>query len=104
MWNGVPDPPAAKSVTVIFDGDKFITVDRDGNRLVERIKLMPEQNPKAIDYWNKDSGPAQPGIYTLEGDHFTWCSAGGGNKVRPTEFSSKPGSKQSLMVLRREKR
>lgn len=30
--------------------DKFICVDIDGNRLPEdTIKLMPDQNPKAID-------------------------------------------------------
>src|SRR5262249_54902722 len=104
IWNGVPDPPAAYTVTIIFEGDKFIVVDRDGNRQVERIKLMPDQSPKAIDCWSKGGGQPAPGIYKLEGDQLTWCTAGGSNKVRPTSFDSKPGAKQSLMVLRREKR
>ncbi len=94
FWNGVEDSEIAKSVKILFQGDKFIVVDRDGNRQEERIKLS----------WSKaGGGQANPGIYSLEGDTFKWCSAGGGNKARPTSFASNPGSKQSLMILRREK-
>jgi uncharacterized protein (TIGR03067 family) len=104
VWNGVRDPESAKSITIRFQGDKFIVVDKDGIRHSEEtIQLMPDQNPKAIDCWSKGGGPAAPGIYTLDGDTFTWCSAGGTNKVRPTAFASNAGSRQSLMVLRREK-
>jgi len=100
-WNGVEDPQIAKTVTVLFQGDKFLVVDRDGNRQQETIKLMPDQNPKAIDRTSKDGGRPAPGIYSLDGDSFKWCSAGGANTIRPTKFSSQPGSKQSLLVLRR---
>jgi uncharacterized protein (TIGR03067 family) len=103
IWNGVREPDAAKSVTILFKGDKFIVVDKEGNRQEETIKLMPDQNPKAIDCWSKGGGQAAPGIYSLEGDTFKWCAAGGSNKVRPTSFASERGSKQSLLVLRREK-
>ena len=104
-WNGVEEPPVAKRVTILFQDDKFIQVDIDGNRLPPNtIKLMPDQNPKAIDFWDKDGGLPSPGIYSLNGDTFKWCSAGGSNKVRPTSFASTPGSKQSLMVLHREKK
>jgi uncharacterized protein (TIGR03067 family) len=102
-WNGVEDPEIAKSVTILFEGAKFIVVDIDGNRQQETIKLRSDQNPKAIDCTSKDNSQPAPGIYTLEGDIFKWCSAGGANKIRPTKFSSQPGSKQSLMVLRRAK-
>ena len=104
IWNGVEEPAIARSVTIHFQGDKFIVVDRDGKPQEEVIKLMPEHNPKAIDCTSKDGGQPSPGIYALEGDTFKWCSSGGGNKVRPTTFASTPGSKRSLMVLRREKR
>ena len=104
FWNGVEDPEIAKTVTILFQDDKFIVVDRDGNRQQERFKLMPDRNPKAIDYWSKGGSQPAPGIYSLEGDTFKWCSAGGSNKVRPTSFASTSGSKQSLMVLRREKK
>jgi uncharacterized protein (TIGR03067 family) len=100
-WNGVDDPEIAKSVTVLFQGDKFIVVDRDGNPQTETIKLMPDQNPKSIDCTSQTPGRLLPGIYSLDGDVFKWCSAGGANTIRPTSFSSQPGSKQSLMVLRR---
>lgn len=103
MWNGVEEPPIAKKLKIIIQDDKFIQVDIDGNRLSNTIKLMPGQTPKAIDFWSWDGdGRASPGIYSLEGDTFKWCSAGGSNKVRPTSFASTPGSKQSVMVLRRE--
>ena len=103
MWNGAEEPPIAKKIKILFKDDKFIQVDIDGNRLTHTIKLMPGQNPKALDFWDKDGSPASPGIYSLESDVFKWCSAGGNNRVRPTSFASTPGSKQSLMVLRREK-
>jgi uncharacterized protein (TIGR03067 family) len=92
-----------KKVTIFFEGDKFIVVDIDGNRRQETINLRPDQNPKAIDCTSKDGGQPAPGIYTLEGDTFKWCSAGGANKIRPTKFSSQAGSKQSLLVLRRSR-
>ena len=103
LWNGVSDPEVMKSVTIVIQGDNFIWVDRDGNRRTDTIRLMPEQNPRAIDYWSKGENQASFGIYSLEGDTFTWCSAGGNNKIRPTSFASERGSKQSLMVLRRKK-
>jgi uncharacterized protein (TIGR03067 family) len=102
-WNGVEVPEIAKSVTIRFEGDMFIVIDIDGNRQQETIKLLLNQNPKAIDCTDKGGGQPSPGIYSLEGDTFRWCSAGGANKIRPTAFSSHPGSKQSLMVLRRPK-
>lgn len=103
VWNGVPEPAAARTVTIRFEGDKFVVVDKDGNRREETIRLTPGRDPKAVDRWDKPGGPASPGIYALSGDRFTWCSAGGGNTVRPTAFASPPGSKQGLMVLRRKK-
>ena len=103
LWNGVADPEVMKSVTIIIQGDNFIWVDRDGKRRTDTIRLLPEQNPRAIDYWSKGENQASFGIYSLEGDTFTWCSAGGTNKIRPTSFASERGSRQSLMVLRRKK-
>ena len=103
LWNGDPQPEADMHMRIIFQGNKLIVVDNDNQRKEETIKLMPDQHPKAIDYWSKRGSQAAPGIYSLEGDTFTWCSATGRNKVRPTSFSSQPGSKQSVLVLRREK-
>jgi uncharacterized protein (TIGR03067 family) len=103
IWNGKEEPEVAKSVTILFQGDKFIVVDKDGNRMEETIKLIPDQNPKAIDCTSKTGDAPKPGIYSLEGDTFQWCSAGGANKIRPATFSSIAGSRQSLVVLRRVK-
>lgn len=100
-WNGTPEPEAARTVTILFQGDKCVTVDRDGNRLEETVRVRPEQAPKGIDRWGKDAGPPAPGIYALEGDTLRWCSAGGANPTRPNVFASEPGSRHSLLVLRR---
>jgi uncharacterized protein (TIGR03067 family) len=103
VWNGVPERGVALSLTLVFHGDELTWVDKDGiPHQEDTIQLMPDQSPKAIDNWSKGRGQAAPGIYSLEGDTFRWCSAGGDNQVRPTSFASKPGSKQSLMVLRRQ--
>jgi uncharacterized protein (TIGR03067 family) len=103
LWNGVADPEVVKSVTIVIQGHNFIWVDRDGKRRMDTIRLMPGQHPRAIDYWTKGKNQVSLGIYSLEGDTFTWCAAGGNNKVRPTSFASGRGSKQSLMVLRRKR-
>ena len=104
VWNGVPERGVALSLTLVFHGDELTWVDKDGiPHQEDTIQLMPDQSPKAIDNWSKGRSHAAPGIYALEGDTFTWCSAGGDNKVRPTSFASKPGSRQSLMLLRRQK-
>jgi uncharacterized protein (TIGR03067 family) len=103
VWNGVPERGVALSVTLIFHGDKLTWVDTNGVHYQEdTIKLMPDRSPKAVDTWSKGRNRAAPGIYSLEGDTLKWCSAGGDNKVRPTVFASKPGSRQSLMLLRRQ--
>src|SRR6516162_406720 len=51
VWNGVPERGVALNVTLIFHGDKITWVDKDGIHYQEdTIRLMPEQNPRAIDY------------------------------------------------------
>ena len=100
VWDGVSNAQAG-GVVYKFEANKFIAVEANGARHVETIKLMPSQGQKAIDCWD-ESGRHVPGIYALKGDKLTWCVAGGGNKKRPTSFSSHPGSKQSLMVFRRK--
>ena len=90
IWDGVPDPNAGNGVAYSFEGDKFIMFDGIGNRQMETIRLMPGQNPKAIDCWG-DAGQVVPGIYSLENDTLTWCAAGGANKHRPSAFASEPG-------------
>ena len=43
------------------------------------------------------------GIYELKDDELKICFAKGGGE-RPTEFLSKAGTEQSLVVLKREKK
>src|SRR5260370_7393565 len=71
FWNGVEDPEIAKTVTILFQDDKFIVVDRDGNRQQETFKLIPDQNPKPIALWNKRASPPTPPISSLQRHTFT---------------------------------
>jgi uncharacterized protein (TIGR03067 family) len=69
------------------------------------FKIDPTPTPKTIDL-TFSNGPGkdktQKGIYQLEGDTQKICFARG-DQVRPTEFTSKPGSGQMIQVLKREK-
>jgi hypothetical protein len=44
------------------------------------------------------------GIYKLDGDTLTICAVEGDGNDRPTEFSTKEGDKNRLVVLKREKK
>jgi hypothetical protein len=44
------------------------------------------------------------GIYELKGDDLKICFVHGGGGERPTDFASKEGTAQSLIVLKREKK
>ena len=89
IWNGTPEPTASRSVTFRIQGDKVTVLDRDGNRFQEEtIKLLPEQNPKAIDCFRIDGNLTSLGIYSLEGETLQWCLVKRTNKVRPTSFVS----------------
>jgi len=76
------------------------------------FKLDPSQKPKTIDIKiledineNLNKGKTVPGIYELDGATLRWCAPEPGSKAdRPKAFSTKPGTKHMLSVLKREKR
>jgi uncharacterized protein (TIGR03067 family) len=70
------------------------------------FKIDATKKPKTIDSQPADpTGKIKPvlGIYELDGDKLTICNAEPG-KERPTEFTSKEGSGNSLTVWLREKK
>ena len=98
----MPAPEASKN-KLTFDGTGNWKVEIDGKVVGEGTAVIdPNRKPKTIDY--TFTGGDSPGakfiaIYELDEDLFKHCGVLKG--TRPTEFSSKPGSKQILTIFRR---
>jgi uncharacterized protein (TIGR03067 family) len=89
---------------MIIKGQK-LTLEFGGARLHGTIKVDASKKPATLDLLLEDFQGKQftiLSIYELKGDSLKICGAEAG-KDRPTEFSSKEGSKQQLSVYRREK-
>ena len=90
---------------VAKDGETTITI---GGQVYFKAKFTidPSKKPKAIDYTMTEGptkGKTHLGIYELEGGTVKFCFAAPG-KDRPTEFTAKEGSQQTLSVWKREKK
>jgi uncharacterized protein (TIGR03067 family) len=96
-----------KDLVAHRDGEGKLTTKRGDTVLFEAVsKIDPTKSPKTFESTQISPGPNKDkvslGIYKLEGDTMTICAAPPGAE-RPTEFSSKSGSKWSLVVTRRIK-
>jgi uncharacterized protein (TIGR03067 family) len=105
--NGQALPPESVkgAKRVAKDGETTITI---GGQVFFKAKFTvdPTKKPKAIDYTMTEGptkGKTHLGIYELEGDTVKFCFAAPG-KERPTEFSAKEGSEQTLSVWKRDKK
>ena len=67
------------------------------------IKIDPTKKLKTVDIASEGEKEEVQGIYELEGDTLRVCWGLSEKKIRPTQFTSKQGSGQSLVVLKREK-
>ena len=69
------------------------------------FKVDPSKNPKTIDMTDrrgKDKGKKQRGIYEISGNTLKIChTEPAPGRERPTEFSAKEGSGQTLEVYKR---
>ena len=101
----LPDDLVKDAKRVAKNGETTVTI---GGELYFKAKFTidPTKKPKSIDYVMNEGptkGKTQLGIYKLDGDTVEFCFAGPGDD-RPTEFSSKPGSKKTSSVWKREKK
>jgi uncharacterized protein (TIGR03067 family) len=87
--------------------DGVTTVSNSGQVFLKaKIKIDPTKKPKTIDYTiveGAEKDNTMLGIYEFDGDKIKFCIGGPGNK-RPTEFTAKEGSGQTLSVWKRAKK
>ena len=99
-------PEAVEKLRVLFAGDKLSMKDSDqAAREVATFKLDPAAKVKTIDLMltsGPEKGKTSLGIYAWDGDNMKLCIAKPGSD-RPTEFGTKAGSDQLLLVLKKEK-
>jgi uncharacterized protein (TIGR03067 family) len=99
-----PDEQLVKT-KAIFEADGKLVVQEDGKTVSQATpKLDPAKKPKEIDLAfteGEAKGKTLLGIYEFDADHLKLCYTTG--KERPKEFSSKPGSGNTVVSYRREK-
>ena len=101
----MPDAMVKTGKRVAKDGKTTITISGQ-IYLKAKFTIDPTKKPKAIDYTMTEGptkGKTHLGIYELDGDTVKFCFAAPG-KERPTEFTAKEGSQQTLSVWKRDKK
>ena len=87
---------------LLLRGDRWETTSPEGRGF---FKVDPTRMPKTIDVVfpsGSSKGNTMQGIYELTDDTYKVC-LNPDFKSRPTDFATRPGSKQVLQVLKREK-
>jgi uncharacterized protein (TIGR03067 family) len=83
-------------------GDGTIAIKDPRREEKAKFKLDPTKTPKTIDL-TAERNEAVQGIYELKGDSLKLCFIKGGGE-RPSQFATKAGTEQALIVLEREKK
>jgi uncharacterized protein (TIGR03067 family) len=99
--------PAKEGPTtkLAYEGDKWMI--KVGDKTVAKgvFKIETSKKPKEIDLLDESgmkNEKTKLGIYEIDGDTYKFCLALAG-KPRPTEFTSKEGTRHTLGVMKREK-
>ena len=100
--------PKSELAYWIFEGEEILTLDSNGNAIVGPqpadyravYRLDENHEPRWVDL-DILSGQSNLAIYELNGDTLRICLSSVAGK-RPTAFESKAGSRNALMVLKRE--
>jgi uncharacterized protein (TIGR03067 family) len=95
---------------LIFDGKKFTIKQGDNVMASGTFTVDASKKPRHIDMKieggddEKLQGKTSLGIYELDGDDLKWASNEPGAEGRPTDFTTKEGSKQMVVTLKRDKK
>jgi uncharacterized protein (TIGR03067 family) len=91
---------------LLVTGDTFAVQENGQELFTGTVKLDPSKNPKTIDWMiasGDGKGQTALGIYTLDGDNLKFCWGQPG-KDRPAAFTTKAGSRDMVVILKREKK
>jgi uncharacterized protein (TIGR03067 family) len=100
---------AAPDSVTILESDSFVVKKGNVVRVKGTFKIDASRRPRTIDLTvtggqvEGDNGKVARGIYQVDGDTLTWCTAEPGDETRPTEFATKQGTKHSLITCKKEK-
>ena len=96
--------PKSELAYWIFEGEEILTLDSNGNAIVgpqpKDYRLDENHEPGWVDL-DIVSGKPDLAIYEFNGDTLRICLSSVPGK-RPTALESKAGSRNALMVLKRE--
>jgi len=96
-------PKDGPTTKLVYDGNKWLI--KVGDKVVASgiFTIDATKNPKLIDIMDESgmqNEKTKLGIYQLDGETYRYCLAPAG-KPRPQEFTSKPGTGDSLGVMKR---
>jgi uncharacterized protein (TIGR03067 family) len=101
---------AAPDSVTIFENDSFVVKKGDVVQVKGTFKIDASRRPRTIDLTvtggqvEGDKGKVARGIYQVDGDTLTWCTAEPGDERRPTEFATQQGTKHTLITYMKDKR
>lgn len=90
---------------ITISGENIVVKDsREDETLGKaRIKIDETKWPNAIDITCEGKNEVVHGVYKLKGDTLSVCWGAIEKKERPTEFATRPGSGQTLVLLKKQK-
>jgi uncharacterized protein (TIGR03067 family) len=94
---------AAKGIKLTLSPGKYVVAAESKDE--GTVKYLPDTSPKAMEVTGTagpNKGKTYPAIYELKGDTLTICYDLSG-KARPTEFTSKTGTKLFLATYKKVK-
>jgi uncharacterized protein (TIGR03067 family) len=103
--NGEPND-SIKGDTLTVKGDTFLIKGKDGD-MKGTLKLGANNKLLTADFIHMEGlskGKTMLALYEVSAEDCKFCFAPPDSKERPTELSAKAGSKNFLVILRREKK